>query len=107
VRGLHGALGYEPTAANAALTNLEAMWVALRGVRHGRWARSMSKQRPASISSRGSAERLSEIRKDEALAAQQKAAQPKPQAPLEAAADRRCTRQTKTLTHIAVRPFLY
>ena len=77
--------GYEPTAANAALVNpLKAMWVALRGIKTtGPMAPEidMSKQRPAQyIFSEQVQKKLSEIRRDEALAAQQKAeklAQPK------------------------------
>jgi hypothetical protein len=70
--------GYEPTAANAALANpLKAMWVALRGVRtSGPMAPEidLSKQRPAQyIFSSEVQKRLSEIRRDEALAAEQKA----------------------------------
>ena len=66
--------GYEPTAANAALTNpLKAMWVALRGVRTtGPMAPeiNLDKQRPAQyIFSAEVQKRLSEIRKDEAAAA--------------------------------------
>ena len=70
--------GYEPTAANAALSNpLKAMWVALRGVRTtGPMAPeiNLDKQRPAQyIFSAEVQKRLSEIRRDEALAAKQKA----------------------------------
>jgi hypothetical protein len=70
--------GYEPTAANAALTSpLKAMWVALRGIRtSGPMAPeiSLANQRPAQyIFSSEVQKRLSEIRRDEALAAQQKA----------------------------------
>jgi hypothetical protein len=70
--------GYEPTAAHAALSNpLKAMWVALRGVRTtGPMAPeiSLENQRPAQyIFSSEVQKRLSEIRRDEALAAQQKA----------------------------------
>jgi hypothetical protein len=70
--------GYEPTAANAALANpLKAMWVALRGVRTtGPMAPeiNLDQQRPAQyIFSAEVQKRLSEIRRDEALAAQQKA----------------------------------
>jgi hopanoid biosynthesis associated radical SAM protein HpnH len=66
--------GYEPTAANAALTNpLKAMWVALRGVRTtGPMAPeiNLDKQRPAQyIFSAEVQKRLSDIRKDEAAAA--------------------------------------
>src|SRR2546425_11945372 len=66
--------GYEPTAAEAALTNpLKAMWVALRGVKTtGPMAPEidLSKQRPAQyIFSAEVQKRLSEIRKDEAAAA--------------------------------------
>jgi hypothetical protein len=71
--------GYEPTAATAALNNpLKAMWVALRGVETtGPMAPEidMSKQRPAQyIFSEQVQRKLSEIRRDEALAAQEKAA---------------------------------
>src|SRR5258708_1868825 len=70
--------GYEPTAAKAALDNpLKAMWVALRGVRTtGPMAPeiNLDNQRPAQyIFSSEVQKRLSEIRRDEALAAQQKA----------------------------------
>ena len=70
--------GYEPTAATAALNNpLKAMWVALRGVRTtGPMAPeiSLANQRPAQyIFSAEVQKRLSEIRRDELLAAQQKA----------------------------------
>ena len=66
--------GYEPTAANAALTNpLKAMWVALRGIRTtGPMAPeiNLDKQRPAQyIFSAEVQKRLSEIRRDEAAAA--------------------------------------
>ena len=66
--------GYEPTAANAALSNpLKAMWVALRGVRTtGPMAPeiNLDNQRPAQyIFSSEVQKRLSEIRKDEAAAA--------------------------------------
>jgi hypothetical protein len=69
--------GYEPTAANAALTNpLKAMWVALRGVRtSGPMAPeiNLDHQRPAQyIFSSEVQKRLSEIRRDEALTAEQK-----------------------------------
>jgi hypothetical protein len=72
--------GYEPTAANAALVNpLKAMWVALRGIRTtGPMAPEidLTKQRPAQyIFSQQVQKKLSEIRRDEALAAQQKAEQ--------------------------------
>jgi hypothetical protein len=71
--------GYEPTAASAALTNpLKAMWVALRGVKTtGPMAPEidLTKQRPAQyIFSEQVQKKLSDIRRDEALAAQQKAA---------------------------------
>jgi hopanoid biosynthesis associated radical SAM protein HpnH len=74
--------GYEPTAATAALHNpLKAMWVSLRGIKTtGPMAPEidLSKQRPAQyIFSEQVQKKLSEIRRDEALAAQQKAAQPK------------------------------
>jgi len=70
--------GYEPTAANAALSNpLKAMWVALRGVRtSGPMAPeiNLDNQRPAQyIFSAEVQKRLSDIRRDEALAAEQKA----------------------------------
>jgi hypothetical protein len=70
--------GYEPTAATAALNNpFKAMWVALRGVRTtGPMAPeiSLDQQRPAQyIFSAEVQKRLSEIRRDELLAAQQKA----------------------------------
>ena len=66
--------GYEPTAANAALPNpLKAMWVALRGVRTtGPMAPeiNLDNQRPAQyIFSAEVQKRLSEIRRDEAVAA--------------------------------------
>jgi hopanoid biosynthesis associated radical SAM protein HpnH len=72
--------GYEPTAANAALTNpLKAMWVALRGVRTaGPMAPeiNLDNQRPAQyIFSAEVQKRLSDIRRDEAAAAQLKAQQ--------------------------------
>jgi hopanoid biosynthesis associated radical SAM protein HpnH len=70
--------GYEPTAANAAFNNpLKALAVALRGVRTtGPMAPeiSLADQRPAQyIFSAEVQKRLSEIRRDEALAAEQKA----------------------------------
>src|SRR5690349_14000914 len=70
--------GYEPTAATAALNNpLKTMLVALRGVRTtGPMAPEidLSKQRPAQyIFAEQVQKKLSEIRKDETLAAQQKA----------------------------------
>src|SRR5438552_17516667 len=70
--------GYEPTAAHAAISNpLDALSVALRGVRtKGAVAPvlALDRQRPAeSVLSRHLQKRLSEIRRDEALAAQQKA----------------------------------
>jgi hypothetical protein len=70
--------GYEPTAANAAFRNpLKALVVALRGVRTtGPMAPeiSLADQRPAQyIFSAEVQKRLSEIRRDEALAAEQKA----------------------------------
>jgi hypothetical protein len=72
--------GYEPTAANAALANpLKAMWVALRGVRTtGPMAPeiNLDHQRPAQyIFSAEVQKRLSDIRRDEAAAAQLKAQQ--------------------------------
>ena len=65
-------------AATAALNNpLKAMWVSLRGIRTaGPMAPEidMSKQRPAQyIFSEQVQKKLSEIRRDEAAAAQQKA----------------------------------
>lgn len=79
MRRLYGHCGYEPTAATAAINNpLKAMWVSLRGIRTtGPMAPEidMSKQRPAQyIFSAEVQKRLSEIRKDEAAAAQEKAA---------------------------------
>jgi len=70
--------GYEPTAANAAFANpLKALKVAISGIRTtGPMAAEidLSKQRPAQyIFSAEVQKRLSEIRRDEALAAQQKA----------------------------------
>jgi hypothetical protein len=70
--------GYEPTAATAAISHpLKAMWVSLRGIRTtGPMAPEidMTKQRPAQyIFSAEVQKRLSDIRRDEALAAQQKA----------------------------------
>jgi hypothetical protein len=70
--------GYEPTAADAALNNpFKALWVALRGVRTtGPMAPeiSLANQRPAQyIFSAEVQKRLSEIRRDEALAREQKA----------------------------------
>jgi hypothetical protein len=70
--------GYEPTAATAAFANpLKAMAIAIRGVRTtGPMAPEidLTKQRPAQyIFSAEVQKRLSEIRRDEALAAQQKA----------------------------------
>jgi hypothetical protein len=74
--------GYEPTAATAALNNpLKAAWVALRGVTiTGPMAPEidLTKQRPAQyVFAEQVQKKLSDIRRDEALAAQQKAAQPK------------------------------
>jgi hypothetical protein len=74
--------GYEPTAATAALNNpLKAMWVALRGVKTtGPMAPEidLTQQRPAQyIFSEQVQKKLSDIRREEALAAQQKAGQPK------------------------------
>jgi hypothetical protein len=70
--------GYEPTAATAALSNpFKAAWVALRGIRtSGPMAPEidLSNQRPAQyIFAEQVQKKLSEIRRDEALAAQQKA----------------------------------
>jgi len=70
--------GYEPTAANDAFRNpLKALSVALRGVRTaGPLAPEidLSKQRPAQyIFSEQVQKKLSEIRREEALAAEQKA----------------------------------
>jgi hypothetical protein len=69
--------GYEPTAANAALSNpLKALWVSLRGVKTtGPMAPeiSLDRQRPAQyIFSAEVQKHLSEIRRDEAAAAQLK-----------------------------------
>jgi hypothetical protein len=66
--------GYEPTAATEAFSNpFKAMWVTLRGVRtSGPMAPEidLSKQRPAQyVFSAEVQKRLSEIRRDEALAA--------------------------------------
>ena len=74
--------GYEPTAATAALNNpLKAAWVALRGVTTtGPMAPEidLTRQRPAQyVFAEQVQKKLSDIRRDEALAAQQKAAQPK------------------------------
>ncbi|MCX7309971.1 MAG: DUF3463 domain-containing protein, partial [Afipia sp.] len=71
--------GYEPTAADAALTNpLKAMWVSLRGVKTtGPMAPEidLSKQRTAQYTySSDVQKRLSEIRADETKAAEAKAA---------------------------------
>ena len=71
--------GYEPTAANAAISNpLKAMWVSLRGIKtEGPMAPEidLSKQRPAQyVFSSEVQKRLSEIRADEAKAAEAKAA---------------------------------
>jgi hypothetical protein len=70
--------GYEPTAATAALSNpFKAAWVALRGIRtSGPMAPEidLSNQRPAQyIFAEQVQKKLSEIRRDEAVAAQQKA----------------------------------
>src|SRR5215468_8341685 len=70
--------GYEPSAATAALNNpLKAMWVALRGIKTtGPLAPEidLSRQRPAQyIFAEQVQKKLSEIRRDETLAAQQKA----------------------------------
>src|SRR5258708_39480485 len=70
--------GYEPTAATAALGNpFKAAWVALRGIRtSGPMAPEidLSNQRPAQyIFAEQVQKKLSEIRRDEAVAAQQKA----------------------------------
>ena len=69
--------GYEPTAAEAAFRHpFKAVLVALRGIRtSGPMAPEidLSKQRPAQyIFSEQVQKTLSEIRRDEALAAQQK-----------------------------------
>jgi hypothetical protein len=69
--------GYEPTAAIAALNNpIKALRLALRGIRtSGPMAPEidLSKQRPAQyIFSEQVQKKLSEIRREEALAAQQK-----------------------------------
>jgi hypothetical protein len=71
--------GYEPTAATAALNNpIKAMWVSLRGIKtSGPMAPEidMSKQRPAQyIFAEQVEKKLSDIRRDEAAAAQEKAA---------------------------------
>jgi hypothetical protein len=70
--------GYEPTAAIASLNNpIKAMWVAMRGIRTtGPMAPEidLSNQRPAQyIFSEQVQKKLSDIRRDEALAAEQKA----------------------------------
>jgi Domain of unknown function (DUF3463) len=70
--------GYEPTAANAALINpLKALWVSLRGIRTtGPMAPeiSLANQRPAQyVFSSEVQKHLSEIRREEAVAAKQKA----------------------------------
>ena len=74
--------GYEPTAANAALTNpLKAMWVALRGVRTtGPMAPeiNLDKQRPAQyIFSAEVQKRLSEIRRTRPSPPSRKPRQPR------------------------------
>jgi hypothetical protein len=71
--------GYEPTAANAAITNpLKAAWVAIRGIKtEGPMAPEidLSKQRPAQyVFSSEVQKRLSELRADEAKEAEAKAA---------------------------------
>ena len=70
--------GYEPTAATASLNNpLKAAWVALRGIRTtGPMAPEidLSRQRPAQYVFADQVQKtLTEIRRDEAAAAQQKA----------------------------------
>src|SRR6185503_14224203 len=70
--------GYEPTAASAALNNpFKALWVSLRGIRtSGPLAPEidLSRQRPAQyIFAEQVQKKLSEIRRDEATTAQQKA----------------------------------
>jgi len=70
--------GYEPTAATAALQNpLKAIWVAMRGIRtSGPMAPEidLSRQRPAQyIFAEQVEKKLSDIRREEALAAKQKA----------------------------------
>ncbi len=70
--------GYEPTAADAAISNpFKAMWVAMRGVKtSGPMAPEidLTKQRPAQyVFSSEVQKRLSDIRKEEAVAAAAKA----------------------------------
>ncbi len=70
--------GYEPTAATAALNNpLKAAWIALRGIQTaGPMAPEidLSRQRPAQyVFAEQVEKKLSDIRRDEAMAAQQKA----------------------------------
>jgi hypothetical protein len=70
--------GYEPTAAEASFANpFKALWIAFRGVRtEGPMAPEipLDRQRPAQyVFSAEVQKRLSDIRRDEALAAQQKA----------------------------------
>jgi hypothetical protein len=70
--------GYEPTAADAAISNpFKAMWVAMRGVKtSGPMAPEidLTKQRPAQyVFSSEVQKRLSDIRKEEAIAAAAKA----------------------------------
>ena len=70
--------GYEPTAADAAISNpFKAMWVAMRGIKtSGPMAPEidLTKQRPAQyVFSSEVQKRLSDIRKEEALAAAAKA----------------------------------
>jgi hypothetical protein len=70
--------GYEPTAANAALVNpFKALWVSLRGIRTtGPMAPeiSLANQRPAQyVFSSEVQKHLSEIRREEAVTAKQKA----------------------------------
>ena len=78
MRRLHGPLRLRADRGECCLTNpLKAMWVALRGVRTtGPMAPeiNLDHQRPAQyIFSAEVQKRLSDIRRDEALAAQQKA----------------------------------
>jgi ribosomal protein S26 len=71
--------GYEPTAANAAISNpFKALWVAMRGIKtSGPMAPEidLTKQRPAQyVYSSEVQKRLSEIRSDEAREKAAKAA---------------------------------
>jgi Domain of unknown function (DUF3463) len=72
--------GYEPTAADAAISNpFKAMWVAMRGVKtSGPMAPEidLTKQRPAQyVFSSEVQKRLSDIRKEEAVAKAEEKAQ--------------------------------